>query len=133
MSSIDAKFNSEIFRKNQPMIIAQDRHLAVLDPVRLAYNASGYKAGTVLGRNTNSGYYEAYNNSASSGLDTARCVLFEEHPVEDFESSTGTVAAVGIFGGILYKDNLTGLDANGETDLSAKTIIDANSINLLKF
>jgi hypothetical protein len=133
MSSIDAKFNSEIFRKNQPMIIAADRQLAVLLPVRLAYSSAGYKAGTVLARNTTSGYYQAYDDAASSGLNTARGVLLEEHPTDDFESSTGTVAAVCIFAGLVFKDNLTGLDSNGETDLSAKTIVDATGTNLLKF
>lgn len=133
MANIDAKFSGEIFRKDFPMVIAQNRQLASLLPVRLAYNSGGYVAGQVLARNSVSGQYANYNNSGSSGLDTASCVLFESHDVTEFESATGSLTAVGIFGGEVFKDKLVGLDAPGITDLAAKTIIDATGINVLKF
>lgn len=133
MSNVDARFRSEIFRKDHPMIIAQNRQLASILAVRLAYNASGYVAGQVLARNSTSGMYENYDDGASSGLDTAACILFEGHEVAEFEGSTGSVAARGIFRGDVYKDKLVGLDSNGETDLKARTIIDATGINVLSF
>lgn len=133
MANIDARFNGEIFRKDHPMIIAQNRQLASILPVRLAYNASGYVAGRVLGRNTTSGYFENYDGGASSGLDTASCVLFESHDVTEFQSATGTVIARGIFRGDVYKDLLLGLDAGAETDLNSRTIVDATGINILSF
>lgn len=133
MSSIDSRFAGEIFRKDQPIIIAQDRQLASIIGARLAYNASGYDAGTVVARNTVSGLFEKYNNAGASGLDTAAGVLFEEHQVEDFESATGTTTARVIVAGVVFKSKLVGLDSAAETDLAARTIIGADSVSLLKF
>lgn len=133
MSALDARFNSEIFRKNHPMILAANRHLASLKPVRLAYNSSGYAAGTVLGRNTTSLVYQAYNDGGSSGINVAKCITMDATPVEDFDSSTGTCLAVAIFGGEVFEDKLTGLDAAGKVDLGSKSIIDATGVTILKF
>lgn len=133
MASLDANFSGEIFRKDHPMVIAQNRHLATLMPIRVDYSATDLVAGTVMGRNTVNGHYGEYDNSASSGLDTAACVLFQTIATEDFDSSTGSTMAVGIFGGELFKDKLVGLDANAITDLDAKTIVDATNVNILKF
>lgn len=134
MAATDARFKSEVFRKDHPMVIAQNRHLATIEAVRLAYNASGYKAGRVLGRNTVSLQFAEYSNGASSGLDTASCVLFEDVDVSEFDGgSTGSVLARAIFGGELFEDKLLGLDSNAKTDLGARTIVDATNVNVLKF
>lgn len=136
MGAIGANFNGNIFSKNNPMIIATNRQSAILNPVRLRYHASGYAAGTVLARNTTDGLFEKYDDGASSGLNTASCVLFEEHPTGDFDGTgaTGSCMAVGIFGGCtLYENKLIGLDANAKTDLGAKSIIDATGVTTLKF
>lgn len=135
MSNVDAKFKGEIFRKDHTMIIAQNRHLASLLPVRLAYNASGYQAGRVLARNTVSGLYEEYASGGSSGLSTAACVLFEDHAAAEMDATTGTVLARGIFHGDVFKDKLLGLDstAEGQLGYGAKTIVDATGINVLRF
>lgn len=136
MASVGAGFNGNVFRKDFPIIIATNRSSAVLLPVRLRYNANGYAAGTVLARNTTDGLFEAYNDGASSGLNTASAILFEPHPVEDFDGdgATGSVLAVGIFGGCtVYEDKLVGFDTAARTDLLAKTIVDATGVKTLKF
>lgn len=132
MSNLDAKVKTQIFRKDFPIILACNRHLATLLPGRLVYEAAGYSAGQVVARRTD-GLYGKYNDAGSSGLDTARGILFEDVAAEEFVSPTGTAVARVIFGGQVFKAKLTGLDANGETDLKATTIIDASGVSILKF
>lgn len=133
MSALNPGFLSEVFRNDNPIIIAQNRQLATIQAVALAYNASGYVAGRVVARNTVSTNYENYSNSGSSGLDTAAGVLFESVDVSEFPSTTGTVLARVIFGGEVFKSKLTGLDTAAETDLGARTIIDVTGVSVLKF
>lgn len=136
MANVGANFDSEVFRKNFPMIIATNRASAIMLPVRLRYQSAGYPAGTVLARNTTDGFYQAYNDAGSSGINTANSVLFEEHPVEDFDgtAATSTTMAVAIFGGCtLYEDKLTGLDAAAKVDLKSTSIVDATGVTTLKF
>lgn len=134
MATNDAVFDGEVFRKDHPMVIAQNRHLATIQAVRLAYNASGYVAGRVLGRNSVSGQYANYDNGGASGLDTAVCVLFESIDVSEIDGgSTGSVIARAIFGGELYEDKLLGLDSAAKTDLGSRSIIDATGVTVLKF
>lgn len=128
----DAKVNNSIFRKDHPQILASNRLLATLYPVRLAFDPAGYKAGEVVARNTVSGLYAAYDNSASSGLDTAAAILFEDVPVDSMPAS-GTAIARGIFGGEVFKSKLTGLDAPAIVDLKARTITGADGVDVLKF
>lgn len=129
----DPRFSGQIFRKSHPMIIAQNRLLASILPVQLAYASGGYSAGTVLARNTTSGQYAAYDGVGASGLDSAACVLFEDVDVSEFSATSGTVGARGIFGGEVFYDKLIGLDAGAISDLNARTIIDARGVSVLKF
>lgn len=134
MASLDPVFNPSIFRKDYPMILAQNRQLASIEPVRLQFDAAGYEAGRVVARNTVDGLYYKYNNAGASGLDTAAGVLFEDHPIEDFDTTTGgTTAARCIFGGEVYQSLCVGLDAPAIVDLKARTIIDATGVSVLKF
>ncbi len=130
LHGLDAFTSQEIFRKDHPMILASNRHLASIKPVRLAYDADGYVAGQVLGRNSVSGYFQKYDSGGASGLDTATCILFEEVTAA---ASSGTTIARGIFAGEVYKSKLTDLDSGAETDLKARTIVDATGIEVLKF
>lgn len=130
---MDIKFNSEVSRKDIPLIIAKNRHLADIGSVRLPYDEDGYPAGQVLGRNSVNGQYGKYDNGGASGLDTARCVLLEEVPAERFDSDTGSFLTRALFGGFVFKDNLVDLDANAETDLGAKTQIEADGVSIMKF
>lgn len=136
MSSIDLKYSGSIFRKNFPIILACSPALALLLPVRLVYNSAGYVAGEVLARNTTSGLYQKYVDGAASGTGTASAVLFEDHPVGDFDgtsAATSTTIARGIFAGVVFQSKLTGLDAAAITDLGGKSIIDASGVTTLKF
>jgi hypothetical protein len=133
MASIDMKFDGEIFRKDHAIIISSNRQLASILGVRLAYDAAGYAAGTVLARNTTSGSYAKYDNGASSGLDTARCVLLHEMKAEDFASTGDVQAAQALFGGEVFEDKLTGLDSAAKTDLGSKSITLPGSVTILKF
>jgi hypothetical protein len=133
MSGQDAKFSGQIFRKDFPMIIAQNRHLASIVPARIAYQSSGYKAGTVLALNSVSNQFAPYDDTASSGLNTAVGVLFKPVEVEDFPSATGSQMARMIIGGELYEDKLVGLDAAAKVDLKSRTVTDTSGTKILKF
>lgn len=133
MSSLDAKFDGEIFRKDHPIILSGNRVLASILPVRLAYDSDGYLAGTVIARNTTSGLYQKYDNGGSSGLDTAAAILFGDKAESDFASTGDSQAARGIFGGEVFQSKLTGLDAGAITDLGARSITDASGTQVLKF
>ena len=136
MSSIDVKFSGSIFKKNFPIILACSPALALLLPVRLVYNSSGYSAGQVLARNTVSQLFQPYVDGTSSGVGTAACVLFEDHPVQDFDgtsTATSTTIARGIFAGVVFYDKLIGIDANGITDLGGRQIVDSTGVTTLKF
>ncbi len=136
MGAVGANFDSEIFRKDYPIVIATNRHSAILLPVRLAYHADGYVAGQLLAQNSTSKRYVKYNLSGASGEDTAKAVLFESKPTDDFDStaSTGSTMAVAIFGGCtLYKDKLLDYDADALTDLKARLIEDASGASLFMF
>jgi hypothetical protein len=136
MASTDVNFNGSVFRFDQPLVIAMNRQSAYLLGIRLRYQADGYAAGTVLARNTTDGLYQAYDDGGSSGINTAACVLFDKKAAEDFDgtASTSTTTAVGIFGGCaVYKDRLTGYDANALTDLKGRVIKGATGDDLVLF
>lgn len=127
---LDANVNNQIFRKDYPVIIAKNRHLASLAPVRLVSTGSDYQAGTVLAKNSTSGLFQAYANGGASGTGTAVCVLMEtitDDPVN------GSMVGRGIFAGELYKDNLVGLDSGAITNLGAKSYQASDGVNILKF
>jgi hypothetical protein len=132
MSGLDFLTKTQVFRKDFTAILANNRHLVSMMPIRLAYNALGVAAGTVLARNNVSGYYQAYSDIAASGVDTAVGILFHNVAVEDFNSGTSTAAQM-IAGGNVYQSKLIGLDAAGITDLGAKSKIDGMGNTILMF
>src|SRR3954466_15293113 len=91
MGNTDSRFNGEVFRKDHPMILAARRDLASLKPIKLAYNSAGYAAGTVLALNSTSHLHQAYDDNASSGLNTAVCVLMDEVKVDEFPGTNSAV------------------------------------------
>lgn len=137
--NLDARVNNQVTRNDFAIILACNRHLATLLPVRLVYTGADYVAGLVLGRVTATGYYKAYNDSNSDGSQVAAAVLFEDVKLTDISLSSpsgaasGTAIARGIFGGEVFTDKLTGLDAAAKVDLGAREIIDASSVSILKF
>jgi hypothetical protein len=99
-------------------------------PVRVAYDAAGYTAGQVVARNSTSGLYQKYNDSGSSGTDTAVGVLFND--VLDMPAS-GTDVAQVIVSGQVFEAACIGLDANAKTDLKARTVVDGSGVSILMF
>jgi Bacteriophage lambda head decoration protein D len=130
--NLDARINNELTRNDYPIIIAMQRHLATILPVRLVNTGADYKAGTVVGRVTATGLYKAYNDSNSDGSEVAKAILFEDVVATDVPASTNAVAR-GIFSGYVFKDKLVGLDAAAIGDLQAKTVTDASGVDILKF
>lgn len=131
MGNIDPRFTGEIFRQDHPIILACDRHLASLLPVRMRYKSGGYAAGEVVSRNTTDGLYDSYLDGAASGLGAANAILQDK---VDFGTATsGSQIAVGIFGGKVYSAKLTGMDAAGIVDLKGRTVIDATGVSILMF
>lgn len=134
----DANYVSEAIRYDDPNIVAMANNLTLRLGIRLPYSASDYVAGTVLARNTVTGMYQAYSNAGSSGLDAAICVLEKTVKTTDFATTTAqsvsnSVLTHAIFAGVVFYDKLTGIDANGITDLGAKKFIGADGVTLLSF
>lgn len=129
---LNAKVNNEIVRRDFPIILALNKHLATVLPVVLKHDSEdGYVAGQVLVRNTSTGYFEKY--SAASGTYDAAAILMDNVYAEEFSGTTGLCVSRGIFGGEVFKAKLTDLDSGAITDLGAKTIIDATGVEILKF
>lgn len=133
MGKLDANVDTEIFRKDHPIIIAQNRHLATLQPIRMSYSASTVKAGTLMARNSVTGFYAAYDDGASSGLNTAIGILFEDITTDQFADSSDTTLARLITGGEVFKAKLTGYDTAALADLKGRLITDATATEILKF
>jgi hypothetical protein len=136
--NLDASTNNQLTRNDFPIIIALNRHLATLLPVRLVnISPSDYLAGLVLGRRTSDGAYKAYNSGNSDGSQVAAGILFENVLATDITNpqgaGTGNPVARCIFGGEVFQGALTGLDANAVSNLKATTIIDASGVSVLKF
>lgn len=131
----DVIINNEVDRYDYPMILAQNRVQAVINPVRLRYNAAGYAAGQVLARNTGDDLYEKYDSGGASGTDVAAAILLFPKGAESFQPqvASGSTIARAVFGGLVYKDKLVDLDSDAEDDLGARTIKDATGIEILKF
>lgn len=131
-SSIDALVNQSAFAKDFPMVLACDRQLAVLLPVRLAFNAAvsgGYPAGTVIARNTTSGLFQPYANSGASGTGTAAGVLFFPVAPASGDSDMGIMIAKGI----VYQSKLVGVDSGAITNLGGRSVTDSSGVQLLMF
>ena len=132
--NLDAKFDGQAFRRDFVEIIAQNRHLATIGPVRMENDGTDYLAGQVLAKRTN-GLFCKYDNGGASGADTAVCVLMQPavYPQDFGVAGTGTNVNTAVFGGELLQAKLTGLDANAITDLGGRSFTDATGIQVFKF
>jgi hypothetical protein len=128
-------FKSEIFRKDWPesALILRNRHLASIVPVKLNYDAAGYASGVALAKNTTGGWWTKYSDAGSSGINTATGILLNPVAVEDFKDSSDIIEAQMIVGGELDNALITGMDANGRTDLGAILISSATGKTIFKF
>jgi hypothetical protein len=89
-----------------------------LDASTFTADANGdkiVKAGQVLGKITASGLYGKYDNAAVDGRTTAVCIARNSINLKD-----GNASIAAVFEGAVYEARLTGLDANGKTDLANK-------------
>jgi len=130
-SGLDFNTKQEIFRNNNKVLIARNRHLASLMGVRLAYDAAGYTMGVTLARNSTSGLYQKYNDAGASGINTAVGILYNDVPA----ASDGSSTDIGqmLVKGEVYESLVTGLDANGKTDLKSRSVIDGSGNTILIF
>lgn len=126
---LDANFNSEIFRKDHPMIIAANRHLASIKAARLEYLADGYAAGQVIARDQSDGLFKKFSAVSGGSFDTVS-VLFEDIRAN---SATGDVLARAVVGGEVYEGKLLDLNASARTEMGAKSVVDASGTEILKF
>lgn len=140
MSQQDAKFNSQIFRKDNPIILAARRDQAVFMGVRVAYDANGYLPGQALVRETSSGLFKKWS-AASGGSYDSPCVLFDSASDSDQLANNGGVTS-GVAGSsllralmaaIVYTGNMIEADAGFKTALKSKDMVDAGGVGLTKF
>lgn len=128
---LDASFESQVFRRDFPMILASRRDLASIKSVRLELTAGDtapFKAGQVLAYDSSSKTYKKYG--AVSGSLDASCILFEN---VDAPASGSTVLERGVFGGEVYKSALIDYEAGVLTDLGGRIITDSDETEILKF
>lgn len=123
---LDATFDGQVFRKDHPMVIVRNRHLASIIPSRLAYNADGYKAGQVIALDTDDTWKKW---SLVSGTATVVGVLFEDIAAL---ASSGTALARGIMAGEVDKAQLIDYNAQAKTAMLAKEF-PANGVTVVKF
>lgn len=129
--NFDPAVNNSIFRKDYPVILALNAHLATILPVRLDYNALGYPAGQVLCQEAN-GLFEKYSAGSGSAL-TAQCILLDTIPLEQFIAPTGTAMGRGVFGGQVYLSPLADYNATVLSNLNGRIIKDASGVQILSF
>lgn len=141
MGSQDALFNSSIFRKDNPIILACRRDLASFMGVRLVYSAYDYMPGQALVRVTSTGLFDRWSN-ASGGTYDSPCVLFEQvtNPQQQANSAGATLTGVSgstlaraIMGGLVYTANLIDADAGFKTALKSIDRYDSNATEMTKF
>lgn len=127
----DSLFNPTDQRTNFKQVIAKRSDLVQFSGGRLAPSLKGtYQyAGLVLGyasSGADSGFYKAYNDANTDGSQTAVGVLAEDASVASVPASgpgDGSEIAI-IKEGVLFKDLLIGLDANGIADMNGKSSVE---------
>lgn len=92
-------------------------HPPIKKLVTLAIDATAREKGTVLGKVSGSGEYAPYVDTNNDGTQTAVAVLLEDVPVH-----AAAVEALVLVHGDVVREDLVGLDANGEADLYAAGI-----------
>lgn len=89
------------------------------EEITVVSGAGVLEAGTVLGKITASGKYNAYDDGGSGGVETAAAILYGR-----VDATSADAPAVAIVRHAEVKSSeLTGSDANGVADLEALQII----------
>lgn len=144
MSTQDAFFSGQIFRKDNPIILACRRDQAVFMGVRLVYSAYDYMPGECLVRyssGANAGLFDRWVNASGGSYDSP-CVLFDQvtYPTEYANSNGGTLTGVSgstlaraIMKGIVYTSLLVDYDANFLTAIKGVNVYDSNATEMTRF
>jgi hypothetical protein len=130
MSGLDFVTSGQVFRKDNRMIIAMNRHHATIIGARLEYDALGYTAGQTIARNSVSGLHTKYATGGSSGTDTAVGILFQD--VLDMPAGATDLGQV-IVKGEVFEDLCIDLDAGAKVDLGARSVINGSGTTILMF
>lgn len=122
-TGLDFRTSGEIFRKDNRLVLARNRHLASIIGGRLQWQSGNdLVAGQMIALNTSTNVYTSYNPSGASGTGVAVGVLFHDVPAP---LATGTSDLVQvILKGEVYKDALVGYDSGAATDLGAREVYD---------
>ncbi len=129
MAQLGAAVNNSVFRKDWKLVIAANRHLAVIHGVNLQYDALGYEPGQVLAP-TGAGASVYGKYSALSGSQKATCVLLDYITATE---SSGTATARGVFAGEVYNASLVDGSAQAIIDLNAKSFALPTGSTIVKF
>ena len=140
MGSQDALFNSSIFRKDNPIVLACRRDLASFMGVRLTPTTDDYMAGQCLVRVTSTGLFSRWS-AASGGTYDSPCILFDQvtAPAQAINGAgvqtgvSGSTLARGIMGGLVYTTLLTDYDSNFKTQLKSTDRTDSGGVQITKF
>src|SRR5438477_5270817 len=89
-----------------------DHGLDSLFNITLISGSAALEAGTVLGKITASGKYDAYNDGHSDGTQTAKGILMYRT-----DPTAGDTLTSLMVHGVVRSGSLTGIDANGIADL----------------
>jgi len=130
MSGLDFVTSGQVFRKDNRMIIAMNRHHATIIGARVQYDAAGYTAGQVMARNSVSGLHTKYVTAGSSGTDVAVGVLFQD--VLDMPAGATDLGQV-IVKGEVFEDLCIDLDSAAKVDLGARSVINGSGTTILMF
>lgn len=140
MASQDAKAKQQIFRKDNPIILACRRDQAVLMGVRVVYNSDGYLPGQALARKVSDGLF--YKWSAVSGLTyDSPCVLFDQATDSDqlgnnggvLTGVSGSTLLRGLIKALVYTGSLVEADAGFKTALKSSDVVDSGGVAITKF
>jgi hypothetical protein len=140
MANLDAKFSGQIFRKDNPIILAVRRDQAVIMGVRVAYDSGGYMPGQVLVRKVSDGLFYKWS-SASGATHDSTCVLFDQATDSDqlannhgvLTGVSGSTLLRALMKAVVYTDNLIDYDSGAKGELGAVNFVDSGSVNLTKF
>ncbi len=102
---------------NDPTAILASSHGWIVISITVKSGEGVLEKGTVLGIETASEKYVAYDDGAADGSEVAKAILADK-----VDATSNDVLVVAYVRGCFYKSKLTGYDANALTDLNGRVI-----------
>lgn len=102
---------------NDPTAVLASQHGYITIPVTVASGEGECEKGQVLGIVTASGKYAKYDDGAADGTEVAVAILADK-----VDATSSDQLCNAYVRGLFVTARLTGLDANGQTDLNAREI-----------